>query len=289
MAYKKIICPSCKQEVVYGRGSKPDRCPHCDSLYWEKPDVEYQLFILQDEFLLNREKLMFEWEVKNKRKTPTIGDEGFYDFIKEINNQADTQALLKFQAILKLYCKKMLNKMLYGKFYFTKIFLEEKASDATNNIIFYYLSKPNFRIDNSFAGYAIWQLKGVLYCDKEEEQNKSFDQYVETNLDGFELELRNSEEFRLKSVDDFEKKFLDKNDIIIDNIIRRIRNICTELKKNFDYKTTVLVLNGISHRMSNLGSAFINNYNDWIGIENTKKVNDALYIIYQALKNYEGI
>lgn len=40
----------CSQLVIWYHGERPDECPFCGKLFWNKPGYEYHLFLLQEEY-----------------------------------------------------------------------------------------------------------------------------------------------------------------------------------------------------------------------------------------------
>lgn len=142
--YNKI-CAYCGISISYYRGEKPDNCPSCKKDRWLKPETETRLFLLQK------------------------------DYLKTRNNEV----LSNMYNILKNYASSIIKKMISGKFRYDPEWIEMKAHDAVNSLLEYYLTKSNFKIEQSFGSYLQKKVKQVLYSNKNEEKHESLNQHLQ--------------------------------------------------------------------------------------------------------------
>jgi DNA-directed RNA polymerase subunit RPC12/RpoP len=151
-----VVCAYCGKDISYKHSRKPERCPHCGASDYRKPKTETMLFSLQRKYLENR----------------------------------DEKTLSQMYLILRDYAQSIIKKHLPRDFTYHYGHVEEKASDAANLLIENYLSKPNFSVENSFAGYLQWRVKEVLWNKRtrREENHESLNVHVaEENADSPEL------------------------------------------------------------------------------------------------------
>jgi hypothetical protein len=141
---KKMKCSRCGQynewiDSIQQLHLKPETCKFCGIKYWEKPENEIKLFLLQDEYLKSRE-------------SDTLGKMSviIYDISKNI-------IIKKLKNSRKIQIED----------------IEDKTSDTVEKIISYYISKPNFSIDNSFTGYIEQVVLYPLYNKKVKEKERN--------------------------------------------------------------------------------------------------------------------
>lgn len=249
---KEVICSGCHKPVRYQHKHTPLICPHCSDRYYSKPKDEYTLFYLQEEFLKDR---------KN-------------------------ETLTKMYTILKEYCKKLIIKSVKNKFYFVKEELEVKAHDATVIVIYYYLSKPEFKIENSFGGYLkIGPIKSVLYADKMEDDTDSLNILVddENELEDFLINL--SESSRRKMIVDFcEEDILDRSNTLTKELDKLIHKIQEKVNKQYSKFIVILMLIGIKNRFKKLPESFMMNFYEFSGEEVRMLVDKSMFVLYKYLK-----
>lgn len=117
-------------------------CPHCGkgpkTRDWLKPPIEVALFKLQDEYLKTKSR----------------------------------EVLGQMYLYLWQYAIGKIRKMAAGKINLTSEVIEEKAMDAATLFIEYYLKKPDFSISTSFGSYLAFQIRAVLYNQKEKENDQ---------------------------------------------------------------------------------------------------------------------
>lgn len=142
-----ITCAYCGNEVRYYHTEKPEKCPHCGSTDYRKPKTETMLFRLQDQYLESR----------------------------------DNEVLGQMYIILCDYSKSLIKKNLPKDFTHHYGVIDEKSVDVANRLVEKYLTKPQFKVENSFAGYLSWRVKEVLWNRKtiQEESHDSLNAHID--------------------------------------------------------------------------------------------------------------
>lgn len=248
---KKVKCSNCGEIIQYIHKNKPDVCPNCGNVYWNKPLDEFTLFTLQDEYLLTR----------------------------------DNKILTQMYTILKLYAKKLIVKMVKNKFYFSKIELDMKAHDSVNKMMLYYLEKPAFRVGSSFGGYLKWPIRGVLYGEKAED-NLSLNQLIGEDVEFGDCLPLESSSVQEKLQVEFESGFLDSQSKVTENIYNIVcQQIIPFLVKTFSSRLAFLTLVGISHKLSAKSESFMDSYYLYTGLEVQEYVNTSVAVVYKYLKS----
>lgn len=248
---KQIECSSCGQVNEYIHKHKPKFCPSCGNVHWDKIRDEFTLFMLQDNYLKNR-------------NNNTLG---------------------KMYLILREYARKIIIKKVKGKYFFKQEELDIKCHDAANKIIEYYLTKPNFYIENSFGGYLNWPVNNVLYADRKNENHDSLNCLIDSENELEEYLPSISEDTREKMKIEFEIDVIENNSTIINEILSLITRIDTTIKRNFSNKISILFLLGLRNRLKNKSSSITNKYYNFCGKEVSKYINNALFLIYKYLKS----
>jgi ribosomal protein S27E len=250
---KKIKCPNpnCGNLIIYKHKHRPIVCPFCEDEFFMKPKDEYTLFHLQKNYLINR----------------------------------DNKTLGKMYEILKLYAKKLIVKIVKNRYYFRKDELEMKAHDSANKIIDYYLTKPEFKIENSFGGYLNWPIKHVLYSSKQEESCDSLNCMIDNDNELEEYLPTISEETRSKMIVHFEENLIDNNSSILLELNKIIDKMMITINKNFSKKHAILFLIGLNHKFSGQANNFMDDFYLYSGLDVQSSIDKALFFIYKYLKS----
>lgn len=248
---RNIKCSSCDSIVEYAHKSKPKNCPNCGSGYWDKDRDEFKLFVLQDEYI----------------KT------------------GDNKILGQMYLILKTYAKKIIVKTVKGKYFFKKEDLEIKAHDSANKIIEYYLTKPSFKIENSFGGYMNWPIKNVLYADWRKDSYDSLNCLIDAENELEDYLPVISEEVKQRMIFEFEIDSISNTTTIVDELSTLIKNIKNKISKNFSYFETVLFLVGMKNRLKIRSTDYLNNYYNLCGQEVKRHIDTALFVVYKYIKS----
>lgn len=244
------ICGNCDKKVSYYHRYKPKVCPHCGHEHWSKPKTEVWLFDLQEQYLATR-------------------------------NQ---EYLGRMYKILCDYAKSFIYKTLSSNVTYTEDKMNEKAHDAANAMIRYYLEKPAFRIDNSFGGYLTWKVKEVLYSNVDEESHESLNdiheeshkEMIETlELYGYKAILHEDESIKIDTDP-------------VGDISKMIDTISNYLRKNFSPYHTMMVLAGIKQYTAGKSEKVKDNFYRYFGQKVKEHVDitmKEIYLYLQGLKN----
>jgi hypothetical protein len=126
------------------RGESPEACPFCGCKYYDKPNLEMKLFVLQDQWL----------EEYNKNKSTAILGEKMFPIIQE-------------------YARNMIKGMIKGKRSLSEDELQERSFDAAALLIEVILRDPDHRMRHSFGDYLSRLCKSVCYSTKNHEKTFS--------------------------------------------------------------------------------------------------------------------
>jgi len=110
-------CPNCGKDIKWYHGYKPDRCPSCNVIKWDKPADECKLFNIQEKYLKTKDK----------------------------------KYLSEMYKVLLPYARRTVLKMLKGRISYDEDKLEAKVQDTVTVFLSYYLRKPSYQITDSFG------------------------------------------------------------------------------------------------------------------------------------------
>jgi len=127
-------CGSCSKQVSWSHGSKPDTCPYCQAIRWDKPHDECILFNIQKKYI----------ETKDKQYLDLM-------YVKMIP-----------------YASKTIRKLL-GSTKLDDDRLEDKIEDSVTTVISYFLRKPDFYITESFGFQLLKAAQQQLYRKKQKD------------------------------------------------------------------------------------------------------------------------
>jgi len=136
----------CGKYLEWLRGEKPTACPVCGDKYFDKPGLEYRLFILQDQFL----------EDYAKTKSTRILGEKMFPLIHE-------------------YAENHIKALLKGKACISREDLYEKANDAATMLIEVILKDKEHKMNVSFGAYLQRLCKAVAFRDKDSDRMYSME------------------------------------------------------------------------------------------------------------------
>jgi hypothetical protein len=132
----KTTC--CEARVEWLRGEKPETCPTCGDKYFDKPGLEYKLFVLQDEFLSDYAKT---------KSTRILGEKMF--------------------PLIHEYAENLIKALLKGKTCISRESLYEKANDAATMLIEVILKDKDHKMNVSFGAYLQRLCRSVAFRDKD--------------------------------------------------------------------------------------------------------------------------
>ncbi len=243
-------CGSCDKKIKYYHGYKPDICPFCKSIYWSKPKTEVKLFELQTLYLAGRDKKILE----------------------------------KMYIILKDYAKSLIFKLVSWSYKYDHKVLDEKCHDSANGIILYYLQKPFFKIDNSFAGYLIKKIKEILYSSHNEDNHESLNMIIQNSNNQELMDIIGTIGYSninsTQTTTNIENRSID----LAGDILRIISISIDEIKKEFSLSISLSVLIGVLLFVEHKSELFQTSYYGWRGYEAKKHVEKIKLILSNYLK-----
>lgn len=130
-------CGLCLKPITWIHGNKPDICPECNAIYWDKPVDECYLFNLQEKYKQTK----------------------------------DQKYLGQMYERLIIYGSKIARKML-GSAKLDQEKFEDRVQDAVTYFISYYLKREDYYITMSFGYQIIKALQQQLYKKKQQDIDK---------------------------------------------------------------------------------------------------------------------
>jgi len=246
---KELKCSNCLEVIKYAFGKKPKVCPKCDDTYWDKPDLERKLFIIQDKFLAaNR----------------------------------DPQVLNEMYPILKIYIIKLIKKTIKGKLLYTKAQIQDKAHDCVSKVIEYYLSKPDFVIEASFGGYSRFPILGVLWGSRKDEDHDSLDFELEDNKEIYDNIDKIGYSSLSSIISNVENDVLNKSEHILDTCVSIVRKVFNTIKSNYDYMIAIITINAFLNSLHQKES-FMKDYYDFFGLDVKQNVEHLRLLFLEYL------
>lgn len=258
--YYIFNCSYCNTKIEYKHGFPPEKCinNNCEShktklgsKLFDKPKTERVLFELQEEYLKTR----------------------------------NDKILLEMFEIIEKYTASLIKKKCINKFTLSASEISEKAFTAATLLLEQYLHKPEFLIDDSFAGYLNWKIREVLWKYADDEMNESLNKLLsEDSSTSSLLDMQSS--FNFKSVFDNNYK---NNVFIIEEINKILKDISVTIcmhNSHDEYRKSILCLIAFKHFINNdskkldilfevYGSSFIIYFD---------KIKESLYELYKLYK-----
>jgi len=254
----KRTCAYCGKTVQYYHSEKPEYCPYCGAYNYIKPKTETTLFLLQKEYL------------EHGRNNEVLG---------------------KMYLILKDYAKSMI-KMQLQKSGMTKYNYDDidmKASDSATLLLEYYLTKPAFKIEQSFGGYLKDKVKQALYnkTEQREDSYASFNSLL-SDSEGHAEEIGELKEqlnfnYIFGDQDKYRKRILSEKELV-DGIHRIIAKITETVTESYNRKDSLLLLIGMYIRINNTNNSTMDNYYKYFGSVYKDFIDASLLLLYEFIK-----
>ena len=251
-----VMCIHCAKNIDYEHGSRPIECPHCHNTEFKKPITETRLFLLQRDYLKNRDCLI----------------------------------LGEMYQILVAYSKSIIKKMLPKEFRYHYDKIDEKAMDAAALFIEYYLEKPAFKIDKSFGGYLQWKVKQVLFNKKIREE----EDHLSLNSPMFDSKSDDEKEIvELTELLDAKPLFSDaeasydnerSGEDLLKGIEEILESIFTEIRIQYGVLLALLVLLGTFIRLDRKGD--MNNFYTYFGSNTKEHIDKVMLLIFEFVKEH---
>jgi hypothetical protein len=247
------VCRHCGAINTFYHGEKLEFCSSCGENDYIKPETETKLFLLQKQWTETRDKKI-------------LGD---------------------MYVILTKYVQSKIKKILNGKVIYDDDKLEEKATDAVNMLIEYYLTKEDFYIQTSFMGYVQHQIRSTLYnkstrfADNVESLNYVIGDNNRELIDTIVIEplyensLNNA--FMIQETDE---------DDLINGVLNILEGINTRIRTNHGHSMSILALVGTYHYMKRATDFYKNKFYDMYGRNILKDfVENTMMLIHKFIKD----
>jgi hypothetical protein len=249
------------------RGEAPDKCPFCGCKYYDKPNLEMKLFVLQDQWL----------EEYNKNKGTTILGEKMFPIIQE-------------------YAINMIKGMIKGKRSLAEDELQERSFDAATLLIEVFLRDPEHRMKYSFGDYLSRLCKSVCYSTKNHEKTFSLNsmlkdgetEFGETIVaNTFELSggLEDPQEFKM----DNRIEMREVREDVIEKIIGLIEKSAEILFDNTgSYEQKIMYLQGLLMKFDDGNTKFLSEFYEASGKAIKSYVEKGELVIFDNLREMAG-
>lgn len=247
-------CANCHSTVIYGYGTKPEVCPFCGNKWWDKPKDEFNLQMLQD------------------------------DYIK--SGRTPEKLSLMYDGLIR-YCENLIKKNLKGRTTLSVERIHEQAEDTALNFLEVYLKKPDYVVEYSFGGLLSRYVAGVMYNKREQINDKT------TSLDRTIAEDMKFEDnvYRFMDTSPVKEKF--EHDVyseynhnhpeeLIDDLMFIIHSKRHRIHDRVDW---FLFLVGIHTYLIRNRKCSIDEFYDYYGDDLKSEIDDCFEMIRRRLKN----
>jgi hypothetical protein len=257
----------CGYYLEWFRGEPPDICPFCGCKYYDKPDLEMKLFVLQDQWL----------ERYNKNGDTTILGEKMFPVIQE-------------------YAINIIKGMIKGKRSLAEDELQERSFDAATLLIEVILRDPEHRMRYSFGDYLSRLCKSVCYSTKNHEKTFSLNSMLrdgETELgetitaNAYELSggLEDPREFQM----DNKIEMQEIREDVIEKIIGLIEKSANVLFSNTgSYEQKIMYLQGLLLKFENGNAKVLSGFFEAAGKDIKIYVEKGELVIFDNLRETAG-
>ena len=258
---KETAC--CQHYVEWGWGQAPKVCPNCGSVHWQKPALEYFLFTEQDEF------------VKEYPDTTRLGKKMF--------------------PLILDYAKNLIQGLIKGNTTLQSDELDEKANDASTQLLEVILKDPSHKMRWSFGGYLKRLCKSVVYKTKFHDQLFSLNSKIGEDEREFGEKLatvsssgavHTAVDFNSESIPDFTPAHQEPEIDLSQEVINLISKASDAIWENtHKAEDCVLFLMGMCLKFKDRDEKAILPFFDVAGSQSKKFVEKGEYLVYTYLKN----
>jgi hypothetical protein len=246
------------------RGEAPDKCPFCGCKYYDKPNLEMKLFVLQDEWR----------EEYNKNKSMAILGEKMFPLIQE-------------------YAVNMIKGMIKGKISLHEDEIKERSFDAATLLVEVILRDSEHRMRYSFGDYLSRLCKSVCYSTMKHEKTFSLNsmlkdgetEFGETIIANTYEEsggLEEPQELRMDNRLEIQEVREDVIEKII-GIIKKSSNILFDNTGSYEQK--LLYLQGLLMKFENCNIRQLAEFYELSGTAIKNYVEKGELIIFSYLRN----
>jgi hypothetical protein len=168
-----------------------------------------------------------------------------------------------------------------------------KASDAATLLLEYYLTKPSFKIEQSFGGYLEYKVKEVLYRvkDQQEDEHESYNA-VMYDSEGHQSELGDfSDKLNFQKIFGDEQEYLRRvisQYELLNGLNKILEKITDTVSKNFSSKDSITLLLGLYLRLETKRNISMDNFYRYFGSDYKYIIDKTLLLIYEFIKESES-
>jgi len=255
----------CGIKVEWERGLAPEICPGCGDKYYSKPNLEFKLFHLQDEFVADYERT---------GSTHILGGKMF--------------------PLMVEYAENLIKMLLKGKTCLSPANLHEKANDSATRLIEVILNTPDHRMKYSFGEYLKRLCKNEAYRDKNNDQTYSMqfilgeDTEFGDTISRKEVRL-NDDGDRIEETVTLNNRYEHQHDLESDlskelcGLVWKIKSIIKENTRSD--LTSIMFLIGLHSKLSRRSDKTMEDFYEIAGNSVRAFVEKSELVIYQHLQN----
>lgn len=254
---KERTCVNCNKVVTYSYGTKPSVCPYCGNKWWDKPKDEYDLQMLQDDY---------------------------------IRSGRDPNKLsLMYDGLIR-YCENLIKKNLKGKKNLDPERIYEQAEDSALNFLEVYLKKPDYVVEASFGGLLSRYVAGVMYNNREKLNDSltsldsiiADDMKLEDNVYKFMDTSSDKDKFEKDAYSEYMQSHPEE---LLDDLISIIVKKKTQIEKSVNQTDRFLFLVAIRNFLLKNRRCSIDEFYDYYGDDLKFDIDDCLEKMKRRLKD----
>lgn len=155
-----------------------------------------------------------------------------------LEDRSNTQALDEFFTTLQAYARSLTLKINRGKVYLTPTRVSEISTDAILKVFDKYAKNPNFKVNDSFAGWVKYPIIELLYGPKQRRLDRisSLNAMISYDKESELIDIQEKLKFSSISGSDYEKNPVKD----LDEIIKIVSSVFREAKAELTYRQQVL-------------------------------------------------
>ena len=249
-------CANCGTTVVYSYGTKPIVCPVCGNKWWDKPADEFNLFMLQNDYISS-------------------------------GRQPEKLSLM-YEGLIR-YSENLIKKNLKGKAVLDPERIHEQAEDTALNFLEVYLKKEDYVVEFSFGGLLRRYVNGVMYNGHEKINDSTVsldmtiaeDMKFEDNMFRFMETSPVKEDFELDAYMEYEKAHPEE---LSDDLISIIKRKKDKISKTEGPVNALLFLIAVRCFLARTRKCSIDEFYDYYGDGLKLDIDDCFEIIRRRLK-----
>lgn len=254
---KERVCANCHKTITYGYGTKPSVCPYCGNKWWDKPQDEFNLQMIQKDYI----------------------DSG----------RSPEKLSLMYNGLIR-YSENLIKKNLKGKKSLDPERIYEQAEDTALNFLEVYLKKPDYVVEFSFGGLLSRYVAGVMYNDREKlnDNHMSLDTMIaddmkfEDNVYRFMDSSPVKEKFEQDAYTEYENSHPEE---LVDDLIEIVNKNKRSVEKSNSRIEGFLFLVAIQDILLKNRKCSIDEFYDYYGDDLKFDIDDCMERIKRRLKD----